>query len=122
MTRQMIQRSSSDLIACLDVAIRAVQSAGEILRAAWPLRTTGSAALDLAYVAAGRDDAMWYPELSRWDVAAGILMIEEAGERGRCTDYCGNVLARMTSSTVASNGALHTAILERIGEGCHGQS
>jgi len=117
-----MQRSSSDLIACLDVAIRAVQSAGEILRAAWPLRTTSSAALDLAYIVAGRFDATWYPELSWWDVATGILLIEEAGGRGRCTNYCGNVLARMTSSAVAANGALHTAILERTGEGCHGQS
>jgi len=49
------------------------------LRAARALRTTGSAALDLAYVAAGRFDAVWYPELSWWDVAAGILLIEEAG-------------------------------------------
>ena len=89
------------------------------LRAARALRTTGSAALDLAYVAAGRFDAMWYPELSWWDVAAGILLIEEAG--GRCTDYCGNTLAGMTSSTVASNGILHNAILKLVKDGCHGQ-
>jgi myo-inositol-1(or 4)-monophosphatase len=89
------------------------------LRAARALRTTGSAALDLAYVAAGRFDAMWYPELSWWDVAAGILLIEEAG--GRCTDYCGKTLAGMTSSTVASNGILHNAILKLVKDGCHGQ-
>jgi len=44
-------------------------------QAARAIRTTGSAALDLAYVAAGRFDASWYPELSWWDVAAGILLI-----------------------------------------------
>jgi len=84
------------------------------LRAARALRTTGSAALDLAYVAAGRFDAAWYPELNWWDVAAGILLIEEAG--GRSTDYSGASFAGATSSIVASNCALHEAILTHMGD------
>lgn len=43
------------------------------------IRRTGSASLDLAYVAAGRYDAAWYPHLQKWDMAAGILLIKEAG-------------------------------------------
>ncbi len=51
----------------------------EIMRSASGVRRTGSAALDLAYVAAGRLDAFWELGLSPWDVAAGALMIQEAG-------------------------------------------
>ena len=89
------------------------------LRAARAIRTTGSAALDLAYISAGRFDAAWYPALSWWDVAAGILLIEEAG--GRCTDYCGDPASGATSSIVASNGPLHDSILKLVEDGCHGQ-
>jgi myo-inositol-1(or 4)-monophosphatase len=89
------------------------------LRAARALRTTGSAALDLAYVAAGRFDAAWYPELNWWDVAAGILLIEEAG--GCSTDYCGAPFTGATSSIVASNRALQDAILNHVGDSCHGK-
>lgn len=88
------------------------------LRAARALRTSGSAALDLAYVAAGRFDAAWYPELHWWDVAAGILLIEEAG--GHSTNYHGTPFMRATSSIVASNGALHDTILKQLEDGCHG--
>jgi myo-inositol-1(or 4)-monophosphatase len=89
------------------------------LRAARALRTSGSAALDLAYVAAGRFDAAWYPELNWWDVAAGILLIEEAG--GRSTTYCETPFVGATSSIVASNGLLHDAILNHVNDGCHGK-
>jgi myo-inositol-1(or 4)-monophosphatase len=51
----------------------------EIMRSASGVRRTGSAALDLAYVAAGRLDAFWELGLSPWDVAAGALMVQEAG-------------------------------------------
>lgn len=78
------------------------------LQTARALRTTGSAALDLAYVAAGRFDAAWYPELHWWDIAAGILLVTEAG--GRCTNYEGEAPASALSSIVASNGPLHERI------------
>ena len=84
------------------------------LLAARALRTTGSAALDLAYVAAGRFDGIWYPRLHWWDVAAGILLIEEAG--GRSTDYQGAPFSGTVSSMVASNGRIHDALLRHSEE------
>jgi len=89
------------------------------LRAARAIRTTGSAALDLAYVAASRFDGVWYPSLSWWDVAAGILLIEEAG--GHTTNYQGQPFAGATSSIVASNGHLHDCIHSCIEEGGDGE-
>lgn len=102
-----------------DLRERLHQQMPPFLRAARALRTTGSAALDLAYVAAGRFDAAWYPELSWWDVAAGILLIKEAG--GCSTDYSGAPVAGATSSIVASNGTLNDAILNHVGDNCHGK-
>ena len=51
------------------------------------MRRLGSAALDLCYVAAGRFDGFWEEQLHPWDMAAGALIVEEAG--GRVTDYAG---------------------------------
>lgn len=84
------------------------------LHVARALRTSGSAALDLAYVAAGRFDASWYPNLHWWDVAAGILLIEQAG--GRCTNYLGQPFSGATSSMVASNTSIHHAMLDCLEE------
>ena len=84
------------------------------LRAARVVRTTGSASLDLAYVAAGRFDGAWYPNLHWWDVAAGILLVEEAG--GRSTDYQGQPFLCPTSSLVASNKRIHNALLGYLEE------
>ncbi|MBU1048840.1 inositol monophosphatase [Candidatus Bipolaricaulota bacterium] len=92
-----------------DLRLRFHQLMPPFLQTARALRTTGSAALDLAYVAAGRFDAAWYPQLSWWDVAAGILLIEEAG--GYSSDLCGCAFAGPTSSILASNGPLHDTIL-----------
>jgi myo-inositol-1(or 4)-monophosphatase len=70
------------------------------------LRIVGSAALDFAYVAAGRFDAAWYLSLSEWDVAAGVLLISEAG--GRVTSLSGCPLGDpRTGGVLASNGPLH---------------
>lgn len=82
------------------------------LQTARALRTTGSAALDLAYVAAGRLDAAWYPELHWWDIAAGILLVTEAG--GHCSSYKGETPAGSISSIIASNGLLHEHIRCRV--------
>lgn len=74
------------------------------------LRIVGSAALDLAYVAAGRFDATWYLSLHAWDIAAGRLLVTEAG--GRVTGLRGGPLGRPDEDGVlATNGALHAALL-----------
>ncbi len=83
-----------------------------LLQAARALRTTGSAALDLAYIAAGRFDAVWYPELSWWDMAAGILLVDESG--GRSTNARGGTLTSGVSSIVSSNGCLHDEMLHTL--------
>ncbi|GAC1573488.1 MAG: inositol monophosphatase family protein [Candidatus Elarobacter sp.] len=69
------------------------------------VRRDGSAALDLAFVAAGRFDAFWEWDLKPWDVAAGALLIEEAGGRAGAID--GGALDLAAGSVLASNGAVH---------------
>lgn len=72
------------------------------------VRRDGSAALDLAYVACGRFDGFWEDGLNPWDVAAGVLLIEEAG--GTVTDYEGASLDIYTPRVLASNGLIHEAM------------
>ncbi len=69
------------------------------------VRRDGSAALDLAFVAAGRYDAFWEWDLHPWDVAAGAVIIESAG--GRVGGLPGGPLVLETGSVLASNGAVH---------------
>lgn len=76
------------------------------------VRRLGSAALDLCNVAAGRFDAFWEQNLNAWDVAAGALLVEEAG--GRVTDYRGGPYSAFGREIVASNGALHPRLLDVI--------
>jgi myo-inositol-1(or 4)-monophosphatase len=80
------------------------------LKAARALRRDGSAALDLCYVAAGRLDGFWELKLAPWDVAAGYLIVEEAG--GICSDVSGGPAPASGSEVVASNGRIHQAMLE----------
>ena len=87
---------------------------GRILKAARGLRRDGSAALDLCYVAAGRLDAYWELKLQPWDVAAGLLIVEEAG--GRCSDLQGSPPPRSGGQVVASNGLVHAAFLAQLQE------
>lgn len=82
----------------------------DFVKAARALRRDGSAALDLCYVAAGRFDGFWELKLHPWDVAAGIVIVEEAG--GRASDFSGAESCRTGRETVASNGVLHDAMLE----------
>ena len=77
------------------------------------VRRLGAAALDLCYVAAGRLDAYYEKGLHAWDVAAGSLIIKEAG--GRITDYQGRELDLEGREIVASNGLLHPVLLEVMG-------
>lgn len=79
------------------------------LAKAQAVRRLGSAALDLCYVAAGRFDAFWEQNLHPWDVAAGGLIVLEAG--GRVTDYRGGDFDPFARQIVASNGALHQQLL-----------
>ena len=76
------------------------------------IRRMGSAALDLAYVAAGRLDGFWEDWLSPWDMAAGILMIREAG--GFVSDKEGGPDMLDSGSIVAGNEAIHRALLKAL--------
>ncbi len=76
------------------------------------LRRSGSAATDLAWVASGRLDGYWENGVSPWDIAAGIVMIREAG--GKVTDTKGTAEMFATNSVVAGNDAIHAAMLDNI--------
>lgn len=76
------------------------------------IRRAGAAALDLAYVAAGRLDGFWEIGLSPWDMAAGILLIQEAG--GIVTDFAGGEHYMETGNLVTGNPKMHQAILDTI--------
>ncbi|HKV55068.1 MAG TPA: inositol monophosphatase family protein [Candidatus Binataceae bacterium] len=76
------------------------------------VRRTGSAALDLAWVACGRVDGFWEFGLKPWDVAAGSLMVEEAG--GHVSNMDGSLLDSAGGQIIASNGRLHEQIIETI--------
>ena len=74
------------------------------------VRRAGSAALDLAYVACGRLDGYWEIGLRPWDMAAGSLIVEEAG--GRVTDMTGARLDLAGPHILATNGAIHAEMIE----------
>lgn len=74
------------------------------------IRRTGSAALDLCYVAAGRTDAFFEMELQPWDYAGGSIILEEAG--GKISDWKGNPVDYINKTpVVASNGYIHNELL-----------
>ena len=85
---------------------------GEFLKVSRAVRRLGSAAIDLAYVAAGRLDGFWEQSLHPWDVAAGALIIQEAG--GIVTDLAGGPYSSRTGNLVATNGHIHAAMVEII--------
>ncbi len=76
------------------------------------VRRFGAAALDLAWVAAGRFDGFWERDLKPWDMAAGILMVTEAG--GVVTDADGEADPLASGSICCGNSVLQTALLERL--------
>ena len=76
------------------------------------IRRTGSAALDLAYLAAGRLDGFWEIGLHEWDMAAGVLLIQEAG--GAVTDFSFNDLYLTTGNIIAGNPKMHQIIYKTI--------
>jgi myo-inositol-1(or 4)-monophosphatase len=74
------------------------------------VRRTGSTALNLAYVAAGRFDGYWAFDNHVWDVAAGVVLVREAS--GKVTNIDGSTYDPYTPDAMASNGPLHPAMLE----------
>jgi len=85
---------------------------GRIMEKSAGVRRFGSAALDLAYVAAGRFDGFWERHLSPWDVAAGILLVTEAG--GQVTDLDGRQNMLEGGSILAANELLHGQLLKLL--------
>ena len=78
------------------------------------VRRAGAAALDLAYVASGRLDAFWEFGLNPWDMAAGILLVTEAG--GKCSDMSGEPARLRGPHLLADNGTVHDEMLEVFAE------
>jgi myo-inositol-1(or 4)-monophosphatase len=92
----------------------------QLAMASHGVRRTGSAALDLSYVAAGRLDFFWEFGLKPWDMAAGALLVQEAG--GRVSDMTGAPLSVTASDNIlADNGALHDEVLASFAEIFHGR-
>jgi myo-inositol-1(or 4)-monophosphatase len=78
------------------------------------VRRAGSAALDLAYVAAGRLEAFWEFNLNPWDTAAGVLLIDEAG--GRISDFSGGSFRLESEEVLATNGLIHGELVGMFGD------
>jgi myo-inositol-1(or 4)-monophosphatase len=83
------------------------------------VRRAGSAALDLAYVASGRLDGFWEFGLNSWDMAAGILLITEAG--GKCSDMQDGPVNLRGPHLLADNGLVHQQIVDLFGEVFRGE-
>ena len=74
------------------------------------MRRLGAAALDLAYVACGRFEAYWEFNLKPWDMAAGMLIVREAG--GKVTDFQGKPIdVNLPIQILSSNGLMHSTLL-----------
>jgi len=84
-------------------------------QAAQACRRPGAASLDLAAVATGRFDGYWEMKLKPWDMAAGVVLVEEAG--GRVTDFRGGLYDLYGAEVVASNGRIHAAMIDVLARG-----
>ncbi|MDP2207705.1 MAG: inositol monophosphatase family protein [Bacteroidota bacterium] len=89
-----------------------IQHFVNFLMAAQAVRRMGSAAIDLAYVAASRYDGFWEVNLNAWDMAAGVLLIREAG--GKVTGFTGEEIDIYGKRVVASNGLIHDEMIGLI--------
>lgn len=76
------------------------------------VRRAGAAALDLAYVACGRFDGFWEFKLQGWDIAAGIIIVREAG--GMVSNFTGNPVEMTKGEVLASNGKIHPLMIETL--------
>lgn len=83
-----------------------------IIQMGIPVRRLGSAALDLAYTAAGIFDGFWEVNLNPWDVAAGVILVQEAG--GRVTQYNLDKYSIFSESILATNGKIHNSISRQL--------
>jgi myo-inositol-1(or 4)-monophosphatase len=83
------------------------------LLASQGVRRTGSAALDLCYVACGRFEGFWEENLKPWDTAAGVLIVEESG--GRVSDFSGRPFQMDMKEILATNGLIHNELMARLG-------
>ena len=86
-----------------------------LIKKARAIRRDGAAALDLCYVAAGRFDGFWEMKLKPWDMAAGALIVTEAG--GRISGFDGRALCLDSGAVLATNGRLHDAIIDILAPG-----
>lgn len=84
----------------------------DIIKQGIPVRRLGSAALDLAYVACGRFDGFWEINLNPWDVAAGAILVKEAG--GSVTQYDNSNYRVTDNSILATNGKIHNRTVELL--------
>ena len=75
-----------------------------------PIRKLGSAALDMAYVAAGRCDGFWQRHLKYWDIAAGIILVKESG--GFVTDYYGENKYLENKTLLVTNSKINKEMVE----------
>ena len=91
---------------------RAVRSFETMSLASQAVRRVGSAALDLCYVACGRFDAYWEHQVKAWDVAAGALIVLEAGGQLSATD--GTPFSVDGGQVLSSNGQLHPALVDAL--------
>ena len=96
----------------LDKLPEYVEQFSLVMRGTAGIRRAGSAALDLSGVACGRFDAFWELVLAPWDVAAGILLVQEAG--GIVTDLNGDPPSLTAGAFVAGNPAMHTWLLQTV--------
>lgn len=98
--------------------LNCVERFASIAKKGVPLRRLGSAAIDLSYVAAGRFDVFWEVGLHPWDLAAGKLLIEEAG--GKVSHYDGSIHKIYGYHPVlASNGHLHQKMVDLLKQDIH---
>jgi myo-inositol-1(or 4)-monophosphatase len=84
----------------------------ELMSKTYGLRRMGSAAVDLAYVACGRSEGYFECQLNPWDIAAGLLLVKEAG--GLFTDFEGDGQVLFKGEVVAANPVIHPQIMEII--------
>ena len=92
-----------------------IATLGHVMGATSGVRRLGAAALDLAYVAAGRYDGFWEFGLMAWDIAAGLLLVREAG--GFVSDLAGGQTMMTSGNVLAANGHLHLPLAALIRKG-----
>jgi myo-inositol-1(or 4)-monophosphatase len=88
---------------------------GVVMKDVAGIRRMGAASLDLAYVAAGRFEGFWESGLQPWDIAAGLLLVQEAG--GFVTDFKGAKNILESGDVVAANAKLHKQLLDLVTKG-----